>query len=137
MRELGSLSELVELIRARPGLHVRYSEGHDADQETGSIDTESGLRLPGLSVNPLDAESWWTRPLDDWVARQLCQYRHLADSDHGRYAWVLTGTVAGRGPDCEPLLTEVEPVARLSDELLDEAESRYHERFDAGKGPEG
>lgn len=131
-----SLSELAERVRSAPGLHVRYSEGpqHDADQR--SMDTESGLELPGLSVNPLDAEKWWTRPLEDWLARQLCQYRHLAEQNPDRYAWILRGTFAGRGPDCEPLLGDVEPVAALDDRLLEEAERRYLEKFDAGRGPE-
>jgi hypothetical protein len=136
MRELESLDELVELVRSRPGLHVRYSEGIESDREGGSIDTESGLELPGLSVNPLDAEEWWTRPLADWLARQVCQYRHLSEKNPERFAWVLTGRQVGRGPDCEPLLAEVEPVARLSDALLGEAEQRYNTRFDAGRGPE-
>ena len=136
MRELESLDELVELVRSRPGLHVRYSEGIESDREGGSIDTESGLELPGLSVNPLDAEEWWTRPLADWLARQVCQYRHLSEKNPERFAWVLTGRQVGRGPDCEPLLADVEPVARLSDALLGEAEQRYNTRFDAGRGPE-
>ena len=136
MRELESLDELVELVRSRPGLHVRYSQGIESDREGGSIDTESGLELPGLSVNPLDAEEWWTRPLADWLARQVCQYRHLSEKNPERFAWVLTGRQVGRGPDCEPLLADVEPVARLSDALLGEAEQRYNTRFDAGRGPE-
>lgn len=131
-----SLAELAQRVRSTPGLHVRYSEGpqHDADQR--SMDTESGLELPGLSVNPLDAEEWWARPLEDWLARQLCQYRHLAERNPERYAWILRGTLAGRGPDCEPLLRDAEPVAALDDVLLEEAERRYLENFDAGRGPE-
>lgn len=136
MRELRSLDELVALVRSRPGLHVRYSEGVESDRDGGSIDTESGLELPGLSVNPLDAEDWWTRPLADWLARQVCQYRHLSEKNPERFAWVLAGRQVGRGPDCEPLLADVEPVARLGDELLAEAEERYRTHFDAGRGPE-
>ena len=60
---LKSIDELLNLVRAEPGLYVRYSEGYDADRDSGSLDTESGLELPGLSVNPLNPESWWTRPL--------------------------------------------------------------------------
>ncbi|MGV2984627.1 DUF6098 family protein [Microbacterium sp. AGC85] len=133
---LRALADLAHLVRERSGLHVRYSKGpaHDADQR--SLDTESGLELPGLSVNPLDPEDWWTRPLEDWLARQLCQYRHLAEKNPERIAWVLRGAPAGRGPDCEPLLRDVEPVAVLGASLLEEAESRYRANFDAGRGPE-
>lgn len=118
-------------------LYARYSEGPAHDLRQTSIDTESGLELPGLSVNPLDPEPWWTRPTADWLARQLCQYKHLRDRNPDRIAWVLRGTVVGRGPDCEPLLAEVEFIAELSDDLLAEAEQRYHEHFAAGVGPEG
>ncbi|WP_309065703.1 DUF6098 family protein [Microbacterium sp.] len=131
-----SLDQLAALVRAESGLHVRYSEGPEHDATESSIDTESGLELPGLSVNPLDPEPWWTRPLEDWLARQLCQYRHLAEKNPDRYAWVLRGTLAGRGPDCEPLLSDVEAVADLSEVLLEEAQERYLRNFNAGNGPE-
>lgn len=131
------LAELAALVRASPGLQVRWSEGPAQDAERTSIDTESGLRLPGLSVNPLDAESWWTRPLEDWLARQLSQYRHLQEENPDRFAWVLRGELAGRGPDCEPLLSNPEAIAILDEQLLQEAQDRYRGEFDAGRGPEG
>jgi hypothetical protein len=133
---LGRLSELEDLVVGHPDLHVRYSEGFERDVGSGSVDSESGLELPGLSVNPLSPESWWSRPLRDWLARQLCQYKHLQEQNPSRHAWVLRGNVVSRGPDCEPLLSDVEEVAVLSDELLDEAERIYQERFSAGRGPE-
>lgn len=135
LRQLMHLSQLAAVVRACPGLHVRYSAGPEDDAHRNSIDTESGLELPGLSVNPLDAEEWWTRPLEDWLARQLSQYRHLAEKDHDRMAWILRGEICGRGPDCEPLLRAVEPVAALSEGLLEEARIRYEQNFEAGRGP--
>ena len=136
LTSLDSLVQLEDLVRRQPGLCVRYSEGPEQDMSRNSIDTESGLELPGLSVNPLAAEAWWTRPLTDWLARQLCQYRHLSEKNPARFAWVLIGREVGRGPDCEPLLADVQPVGRLSERLLEEAERVYHQQFDAGKGPE-
>ena len=53
-----------------------------------------------------------------------------------RFAWVLRGRFVGRGPDCEPLLAEPVPVARLGEQLLQEAEARYRRNFDAGHGSE-
>lgn len=135
LRRVSHLAQLAAVVRAWPGLHVRYSEGPDADATRSSIDTESGLELPGLSVNPLDAEQWWTRPLEDWLARQLSQYQHLAEDEPERIAWILRGRVCGRGPDCEPLIAEVEPVAILDESLLVEAQERYEREFDAGRGP--
>jgi hypothetical protein len=136
LTSLDSLVELEDLVRRQPRLCVRYSEGPEQDMSRNSIDTESGLELPGLSVNPLAAEAWWTRPLTDWLARQLCQYRHLSEKNPARFAWILIGREVGRGPDCEPLLADVQPVGRLSERLLEEAERVYHQQFDAGKGPE-
>lgn len=130
--QLSSFDELVALIDATPGLFVRYSKGPDNDR--CSVDYESGLVLPGLSVNRLDPEPWWTRPLKDWIARQLCQYLHLADRGADHYGWILKGRVVGRGPDDEPLVTDPEPVAWLNDELLAEALDWYRTRFDAGRG---
>jgi hypothetical protein len=128
------LAELERLVRSVESLYVRYSKGYEDDADSGSTDTESGLALPGLSVNPLTPEAWWTRPLRDWLARQICQYGHLGERE-GRHGWVLTGTCVGRGPDCEPLLTQVRPLGRLSHRLLQEAERVYEEKFNARQGP--
>ncbi|MDP9019883.1 MAG: DUF6098 family protein [Actinomycetota bacterium] len=125
------LDELVRLVRARPGLFVRYSKGPDDDRRHTSRDYESGLELPGLSTNPLDPEKWWSRPLEDWLSRRLCQYAHLDDEEgDGRQAWVLEGTVVGHGPDNEPLVELRRPVAFISEEVVAEAKRVYEERFD-------
>ena len=133
---LERLEQLEALVAAHPDLHVRYSAGFEQDAGSGSMDTESGLELPGLSVNPLNPEKWWTRPVRDWLARQLCQYKHLQEQNPDRHAWVLRGRLVARGPDCEPLLADVEQVEVLSESLLDEAERVYQERFARGRGPE-
>jgi len=131
MTEITSLDELAGLVdQAGEPLYVRFSEGPEADAHARSIDHESGLELPGLSVNPLHPESWWSRPLHDWLARQLCQYAHLQEENPRSHAWVLTGRVAGRGPDCEPLIAEPRPVAAIADAVIDEAGRVYSERFD-------
>lgn len=136
VREITSLTELERLVSEVSGVHVRYSEGPDADRDRHSIDTESGLELPGLSVNPLDVEPWWTRPRRDWLSRQLCQYRHLSEKNPKRRAWLLRGQTVARGPDNEPLLADVHPIAFLSESVMDEAEQHYRTHFDAGRGPE-
>lgn len=133
-RTIDSLEHLGRIVQESEATYLRYSCGFAADRTSASRDGESGLTLPGLSVNPLTPEDWWSRPLEDWLARQICQYRHLAEQEE-RFAWVLTGTPVGRGPDCEPLLTDVVPLGRVSDQLLHEAERVYGERFDAGNRP--
>jgi len=130
-----SFAELEQLVARWPDdvLFVRYSKGPDHDREEASIDYESGLPLPGLSVNPLSPQWWWSRPIGDWLARQLCMYAHLAGRDPERFAWVLTGTVVGRGPDNEPLVADHTPVAFVDDAVVEEAQRRYHERFAVGR----
>ena len=124
-----SLDELSRLIK--PDVYVRFSKGPDDDRGTTSRDYESGLDLPGLSVNPLQPEVWWERPLQDWLARQICNYVHIQeDSDDERRAWVLSGDVAARGPDNEPIVADFQPLAWLSDTVIKEAKERYAERFD-------
>ncbi|GAA4170656.1 DUF6098 family protein [Gryllotalpicola koreensis] len=131
MRELNTIDELAELIDATgEPVYVRYSKGPEADASESSIDHESGLELPGLSVNPLNPEEWWTRPMRDWLARQLCQYAHLREEDPDSRAWVLTGRVVGRGPDCEPLVAGQQPLALIADAMVDEAGRVYSARFD-------
>jgi hypothetical protein len=132
------LDELAALVRDRPGLHVRYSRGPDHDRARTSCDHESGLELPGLSVNPLDAPEWWTREAIEWIARKLCQYAHLRDgAPEERVAWVLQGELAGRGPDNEPLLSPWSAVATLDAAVIDEARALYERRFDIGRDSTG
>ncbi|WP_394324537.1 DUF6098 family protein [Nocardiopsis sp. RV163] len=53
-------------------------------------------------------------------------------------AMTNAGTVAGRaaaGPDHEPLLGGVRPVTYLSQAVMEEAQRRYRERFEAGGEP--
>lgn len=125
------LSDLTTLVADLGECYLRFSNGPDADAREKSRDHESGCVLPGLSVNPLRPEPWWDRPVVEWLARQLCQYIHLADGDD-RAGWVLTGRVVGRGPDCEPLVADVTPVAWLSQSCLDAARELYNRTFDVG-----
>jgi hypothetical protein len=111
-------------------LYVRFSAGPVADAATVSRDHESGCLLPGLSVNPLNPEPWWGRQLEHWLARQLCQYAHLLAPD--RYPWALTGEIAGRGPDCEPLLVATTAVASIDHGVVDEAARLYARVFRPG-----
>lgn len=132
---IGSLAELAALLEElHADAHVRFSKGPQDDRGRTSHDYESGLELPGLSVNPLVPEPWWTRPVEDWLARQLCNYVHLMEeSDDQRRPWVLVGDVVARGPDNEPLIAEFEPIAWLTDDLVAEAKRRYGERFEVAE----
>lgn len=135
-RELGevprlrTLADVIDLVRAAAPLYVRFSAGPEADAATVSRDHESGCALPGLSTNPLAPEPWWDRPVEHWVARQLSQYAHHMTPE--RFPWVLTGEVAGRGPDCEPLLVATAPVASMDPDVVREALDVYNRVFDVG-----
>lgn len=135
---LHTIGELRAVVASTRGAYIRYSKGPAADRGQQSMDYESGLELPGLSVNPLDPEPWWTRPIEDWLARQICNYAHLREASDGeRRGWVLEGREVGRGPDNEPLVEVIRPVAWLGDELIDEARRIYAERFDVGRDSTG
>jgi hypothetical protein len=126
------LAAIVALVERHQPLFLRYSKGPASDAETGrSRDYESGLDLPGLSVTVVSPEPWWTRPQEEWVARRICKYDELDDQE--RFPWLLTGQQVGFGPDHEPLLQAVDPVARVGTGALHEARRVYEERFDVGK----
>lgn len=132
MPQVGSLAELAGYVAE--DVYLRFSRGPEDDRDRTSWDYESNQRLPGLSVNPLAPEDWWERPIEDWLARQVCKYLHLrTEADDDRYAWVLRGRVVSYGPDREPLVVDVEPLAWLSPETLTQAQERYRERFDVGE----
>jgi hypothetical protein len=130
---IGTLADLTEIVAADPRVYLRHSKGPRADAEEGpSRDYEAHLTLPGLSVTTLSPEPWWQRPVVEWVARRIQKYAELSE-EQDRFAWLLTGTEVGRGPDHEPLLTNIRPRARLDRRVLDEAARLYHERFDVGR----
>ncbi|MEV0680767.1 DUF6098 family protein [Actinosynnema sp. NPDC050436] len=138
---IGGLAELAELLESAPQdeLYVRWSRGPGVDlgASARSRDELTGVRLPGLSANPLRIEPWWDdRPVELWLARRLYDYRHLGDHRRpGVRPWVLSGHELGRGPDNEPLVACDRPVAWVADEVLREAERIVEEQGSAGWGP--
>jgi hypothetical protein len=131
MPTLERLDELTQLMEHGVELYLRYSPGPVADAQHLSTDHESGLVMPGLSANPMRVPAWWSLPPEDWLARRVCQY--LRELREGARPWVLTGRVVDFGPDNEPLLDDVEPIAWLSGELVRSAHERYRDRLDAGR----
>ncbi|MEU3891696.1 DUF6098 family protein [Streptomyces sp. NPDC029041] len=126
LRVVRSLGELAELAERHHGLYVRWSRGPETDlREVSSTDDLTGVPLPGLSASPLGVEEWWEdRPVRVWVARRLHDYAHLPhDKGPGVHPWVLTGKETARGPDNEPLVTDVRPVCRLDQQVIDEAKA--------------
>ncbi|MFJ6793163.1 DUF6098 family protein [Streptomyces sp. NPDC091268] len=136
MSVIGSLDELTRLLTDRTGLYVRWSMGPEVDLPvTASRDDLTGIPLPGLSASPLDVEPWWrSRPLRLWAARRLYDYAHLPHVKDPRVRpWVLRGKEAARGPDNEPLVTDVEPIGWIDASVIAEAERE----IDRQKGPWG
>ncbi|MEU8350024.1 DUF6098 family protein [Streptomyces sp. NPDC048845] len=122
-----ALDQLVELIERGDPVFVRWSRGPRVDlgRTEASKDGLTGTELPGLSANPLRLEDWWNgRPTVLWVARRLYDYSHLRE-EHGPDVrpWALTGEEAGRGPDNEPLVRRVRPVAWIAESVISEAEA--------------
>lgn len=130
---IDDFEELAALVAGERDLYLRYSRGPDADAEDGpSRDYEAGVNLPGLSVTTIAPEPWWPRPVQDWVARRVCKYAELGD-EPDRFPWLLRGRIAGWGPDHEPVVVDVKPVARLGTAVLSAARRRYRERFKVGE----
>jgi hypothetical protein len=132
MPVLRTLREVADLVERVPHhLYVRWSHGPAADQDVAeSTDDLTGVRMPGLSANPLDVESWWEgRPVELWVARRLYDYSHLPhEKGSGVRPWVLRGRVEGRGPDNEPLVRDVEPVGWIDEGVIREARAAVAEQ---------
>ncbi|MFJ6215313.1 DUF6098 family protein [Streptomyces sp. NPDC092296] len=126
LRVLDSLQELTALVQRRDRLFIRWSRGPGIDlgATAYSCDDLTGVPLPGLSASPLHVEPWWDgRPVRLWVARRLYDYSHLRwEKGPGVHPWLLEGREIGRGPDNEPLVDRVRPVARVSERVIDEAE---------------
>ncbi|MBD0422840.1 DUF6098 family protein [Streptomyces sp. NPDC052309] len=122
-----TLAELTGLVEQHRGLYVRWSRGPATDladvSRTSSTDDLTGVRMSGLSANPLDVEEWWAdRPVRVWAARRLHDYAHLPhDKGPGVRPWVLTGRETGRGPDNEPLVADVRPMCWIDAGVIDEA----------------
>jgi hypothetical protein len=139
---ISTLDDLADLVRqdARD-LYVRWSLGPDTDLDGGSNATSrdalTGIELPGMSANSLRVEDWWgDRPLDLWVARRLYDYRHLRDlRGPGVRAWILRGRECSRGPDNEPLVQDVRPVAWVDDAALEECVRLVEEQHSPEWGP--
>ncbi len=122
---LMSLDDVAALVQQGQGLYVRWSRDPRADvAQEESLDSLSGVRLPGLSVNALDLEPWWAgHPVRLWVARRLYDYSHLPrEQGPGVRPWVLRGEEVGRGPDNEPLVCDARPIAWIDDRVIAEAE---------------
>ncbi|MGW5706789.1 DUF6098 family protein [Amycolatopsis japonica] len=138
MERLESLGDFAALVKRRKGLYVRWAPTPEHRPGT-SRDELTGAELPGLSVNPLDPEPWWRdQPLELWLARRLYDYCHLShERRRETKPWVLAGRIVGSGPDNEPLLTDPEPVGRISTAVLREARDllRDRARHDADWGP--
>ncbi|MEV8593655.1 DUF6098 family protein [Streptomyces sp. NPDC052012] len=123
---VATLDDLTALVERERGLYVRWSKGPATDlRAVSSTDDLTGVSMPGLSANPLDVERWWDgRPTRLWVARRLHDYAHLPhEKGPGVRPWVLAGREAGRGPDNEPLVTDVRPLCRIAPGVIEEAKA--------------
>ncbi|MFJ9041760.1 DUF6098 family protein [Streptomyces sp. NPDC102406] len=121
---LHTLDDVADEVRRQKHLYVRWSLGPETDLRVGSSRDElTGVPLPGLSANSLDVEPWWQeRPVRIWVARRLYDYCHLPrHRGTGVRPWLLQGRECGRGPDNEPLVREVKPLAWIAPAAIDEA----------------
>jgi hypothetical protein len=117
-----SLDDFADLIARADQLYLRWSRGPAVDEGRASCDDLTGAPLDGLSATPLAVEEWWgDRPLRLWAARRIYDYRHLPEIRGPVRPWVLRGREIGRGPDNEPLVECLEPLAWIAAEVVHDA----------------
>lgn len=125
METIRSLRALAQLVGDEEDLYVRWSAGPEADLTGRSRDELTGVELPGLSVSALSIEPWWgDRPKELWVARRLYDYRHLEYRRDYAKPWILVGRECGRGPDNEPLVVCMRPLAWVAEEVVEDAAAK-------------
>lgn len=118
MKKIKSYAEYYkEVVKASPGLYVRYSSKFDGNSK--SYNHQTGQPEVGLSVNAATVE--FAPASEVWIAHQLIEYRYLTIGRPSAKCWLLTGDEVGRGSDNEPLVANVHPVAIISNKVLDEA----------------
>lgn len=122
MKTINSLREIISLVRSSDSpVYVRWSTNPAADMRSGrSYNHQTGAAEAGLSVNNLLYAGIATE--DDDIALMLLEYRHVSIGQSGARAWLLTGDIAGRGSDNEPLLTNVAPLATVGSQAIAEAD---------------
>lgn len=120
---LETLSAVVEACSSHDDIYLRFSYAPDDRDATGRRERESGYLLPGVPAWPLCPEAWWGAGSRTWIARQLTRRAHLVSG--GVEPWLVSGEVRGRGPDCEPLIAGLTPLALVSHKVLVEADESY------------
>jgi Family of unknown function (DUF6098) len=126
---INTLAELARLLDDHPrDLYVRWSEGPDPDlRQQHSYDELTRTELMGLSANSLAVEPWWgDRPVETWLARRIYDYLHLRHQRRPATVrpWVMQGEEVARGPDNEPLVRCLRPVAWIGEAVVDESVRR-------------
>lgn len=123
---LESIGEVVDAVtQCRETVFVRFSTAPPDGLDEPSVDHETGIHLPGLSVNPLDPPVWWDqRGLEEWVVRRICTYAHLQVEDPSRTCWIVEGAVVDRGPDNEPLVVPRRAIAVIDRSVVAECLQR-------------
>jgi len=120
---LETLSEVIEASGGREDVYLRFSYSPDDGDAAARRERESGYLLPGVPAWPMNPEPWWGAGSRVWVARQLARRAHLSHA--GAEPWLVSGEIRGRGPDCEPLIAHVSPIALVHRRVLAEAEESH------------
>lgn len=120
-RDVTSLSGIVALQEKLGEVFLRFTGRYQPDLD--GCDTADGYQLPGLRCWALRPEPWWGGSPEQWVARQISEHDYLVAG--GQRPWLVTGRLAGRGADGEPILAAVRAIAPISAPALWEAKTTY------------
>lgn len=86
-----------------------------------TMQQEAGLSALALNGENQDKREWYEAYPRRWAAMQVRSYRFLRIKDADIRAWICIADVAGVGGDGEPCITNVKPLAYLSESLVEEA----------------
>lgn len=111
-----TLAEIMQMA-ATQALYIRWTSDINGDIRRGhSRNHQTGALESGLSVNPLRND---VLSGASFVAGQILEYQYLSIGTGAR-AYLLTGDVAGRGSDNEPVISSAQVIGEISDAVLAE-----------------
>jgi hypothetical protein len=111
MKTIKTIEEVREAIQSHGSVFVRWSEGPDQDAVGGWVSTnyQTKTKEAGLSVNDFPEE-----PSDYTILKRISEYWYFGHP----ICYLCAGEIVGKGGAGEPCLSNVEPIAFISEELI-------------------
>lgn len=116
MKTITTMKGLKAIVAAGDGLYVRWSRGPALDRKQAtSRDYVYGGEHAGLSAVPVNID--WACD-EVWMSRRVTEYLFLRLKDSRINCWIYSGKTIGKDSDNYDSITDIEPVGRLSNALV-------------------